>query len=125
MIIALYYILTIEREDVVQHEILDKVKRHAAGGVVGVDHLVLSERRVRVRITAYDLRPQPRELLVGTPTCGGPGRSMPWKPSLAKQRTQRIGRSGAAALVPGRGGGVDVGRRSLWLGWEVGCTYEK
>ena len=55
-----------------QHEILDKVKRHAAGGVVGVDHLVLSERRVRVRITAYDLRPQPRELLVGTPTRGGP-----------------------------------------------------
>ena len=108
-----------------QHEILDKVKRHAAGGVVGVDHLVPAERRVRLRITADDLRPQPLEPVVGSPSRGWAGRSLAWKPSLAKQRTQRIGRSGAAALVPGRGGGVDVGRRSLWLGWEVGCTYEK
>ena len=57
-----------------QHEILNKVKRHAAGSVVGVHHFVPAEWRVHMRVTSDDLRPQPRELLVGTPSLGWAGR---------------------------------------------------
>ena len=46
---------TVEWEDVVQHEILEKVEWLATGSVVGIHHLVSVERRVHVCVTSNDL----------------------------------------------------------------------
>jgi hypothetical protein len=55
-------IVTIVRENVLLHKLLDKLKAAAGGGVVGVGEATSPERRRELCLRTDDLRPEPLEL---------------------------------------------------------------